>query len=69
MSIRKQIRDRVAQILTSYSTDAGVRVYKAMYLPIAPSELPLYLCVYRQRDRLRYTSRPHGYTTERFICG
>ena len=61
MSIRKQIRDRVAQILTSYSTDAGVRVYKAMYLPIAPSELPC-ICVYTDKETVEiYQSAPRVY--------
>lgn len=61
MSVRKQIRDRAAEILMSYSTDAGDRVYKAMYLPIAPSELPC-ICVYTNKETVEiYQSAPRVY--------
>lgn len=61
MSTRKQIRDRVATILQSYSTDAGDRIYKAMYLPIAPNNLPC-ICVYTNREAVEiYQSAPRVY--------
>lgn len=61
MSIRTQIRDRVAEILMAYTTSAAERVYKAMYLPLAPDLLPC-ICVYASREAVEiFQTAPRVY--------